>query len=217
MPVFNPLVPTGTVPLNIDYQNLQGNFATLNTIYNTDHVPLTDTSKTKGYHNTIHSVPFSTTASNPPNNQPVDSPTSVSGVSEIFTAIINDGINTASALYFQTDTGILQQLTRNFLPVRADNGYTFLPGGIILQWGRVSSAPTTSFTPLLFVTSNINFPNDCFNIWTQPYGSGTPPGGTTGTATVDIRRSTISSTGFEWVFVSPSTQYIGFSWIAIGN
>lgn len=219
MPTYNPLVPTGTIPLNLDYKNLQANFEKLDTVYGTDHVPLTDTTNKSGYHKTIHSVPFSTAGVAPANatNQPVTAPTSVVGVSEIFTAIINDGINTASALYHQTDTGILQQLTRNLLPVSADNGYTFIPGGLILQWGRISSGPTTSFTPLLFTTANIDFPNDCFNVWTQPYGSGTPPGGTTGTATVDIRRSTISNTGFEWVFISPSSQYIGFSWIALGN
>lgn len=217
MPTYQPNIPTGTVNLDEDYLNLRGNFQQLDVVYGTDHVALTDVSANLGFHKTIHSVPFSTTSTNPPNNQPVIAPTSVAGVSEIFTAIINDGVNTASALYHQTDTGIIQQLTRNFLPVSADNGYTFLPGGLILQWGRVSSAPTTSFTTLLFNAANINFPNDCFNVWTQPYGSGTPPGGTTGTATVDIRRSTISAASFEWVFISPSTQYIGFAWIAIGN
>lgn len=38
----------------------------------------------------------------------------------------------------------------------APNGWTFLPGGLILQWGRVSS-PGTSGT-VTFATANRNFP-----------------------------------------------------------
>lgn len=40
MPLYQPLIPTGTVNLDVDYQNLQGNFEQANIVYGTDHYPL---------------------------------------------------------------------------------------------------------------------------------------------------------------------------------
>lgn len=216
---YQPNIPTGLVNLDQDYLNIQGNFQQLDTSFGVNHVPFSVDSldNPAGYHTEINFVPFSTTVTNPPNNYPPTTPAATAGFGQLFSCSVDDGLNSDTSLYFLTGGNRLMQLTRNIAPVAGDNGYTYLPGGIIVQWGRISSAPTSSFATLLFNTANINFPNDCFNVWTQPYGSGTPPGGTTGTATVDIRRSTISATGFEWVFISPSSQYIGFSWIAIGN
>lgn len=213
MSTFNPLVPTGLVNLDEDYKNLQLNFAQTNTSFGIDHKPLTDSSSNNGYHTVVHLVPFSTTTSNPPNNQPIVSPSTVAGIGELFDAEINDGVNTDEALFFKTGGGRLIQLTRNFVPVSSNNGYTFLPGGLILQWGQINSV-NSSFTTLTFSTANIAFPTSCFNIWTQPYGSGTVAGGS---ATVDIRKSTISNTSFQWAFVTNSSQYTGFFWAAIGN
>ncbi len=207
MPTYNPGIPTGTVPLNLDYQNIQNNFTQLNTLYNTDHVPLTDTTALKGYHQTIHSVPFSTTSSNPPNNQPVAKPTSVAGVSEIFTAIITDGINTASALYFQTDTGLLMQLTRNFVPVAAATGKTFLPGGLILQWGTVAatnSSPTVTF-PLAF-------PANCFNVSITRMHSSSSPGSNSYWLEFS---SPLSKTSFK--IINDDGHTWSYLWTAIGN
>lgn len=42
------------------------------------------------------------------------------------------------------------------------NGWTFLPGGLILQYG-VKLAPGSSGT-ILFTTDNINFPTACINV-----------------------------------------------------
>ncbi len=51
MPVYNPLVPTGTVNLNVDYQNLQGNFEQANIVYGTDHYPFDNaTAGEQGFH-----------------------------------------------------------------------------------------------------------------------------------------------------------------------
>jgi len=213
MSTYNPLVPTGTIPLNLDYKNLQKNFNQIDITYGVDHVPLTNPDPINGYHKTIHSVPFSTAGVAPANatNQPVVAPTSVVGVSEIFTAIINDGINTASSLYHQTDTGILQQLTRNFLPTSGvKNGYTFVPGGFIIQWGEVASTASVP-TPLTFSTNNIEFPNICFTVYTQPYYSAAAP---SNSATVAI--SNIDRLGFDWKFITSSGSYNGFLWMAIG-
>src|SRR5882724_9133933 len=155
-------IPTGSVPLNQDYLNIQGNFSSLATQFNEDHVPLTSTSGTppNGYHKSIHLVPASTTTTNPPNNQPVITPVATVGYGQVFDAEINDGLNTDTALYFLSGGNRLTQLTRNIQPVNSQNGYTSIPGGLVLQWGLTASS-NASF---LDVTFPIVFPNSVYNI-----------------------------------------------------
>ncbi len=71
MPSYQPGIPTGIVPLDEDYKNLQDNFTVLDTVYKKDHVALTDTSLNAGHHTVVHLVANSTAASNPPNNYPI--------------------------------------------------------------------------------------------------------------------------------------------------
>lgn len=215
MSTYNPLVPTGTIPLNLDYKNLQRNFNQIDITYGVDHVPMTDTTNKNGYHKTIHSVPFSTAGIAPANatNQPVTSPTSVVGVSEIFTAIINDGITTASALYFQTDTGLLSQLTRNFQPSANTNGFTYLPGGIILQWGK--KATSTGNQHVTFATSNMAFPNNCWCVVAVPFYNGSST--SSASQAVYIAEDTILKTRFDYVLNASSSSIKGIFWIALGN
>jgi hypothetical protein len=228
MPTYQPNIPTGSVPLNQDYLNLQGNFQQLEIAYNRDHVPYSDTSGVtppgiSGMHKALHMVPVSTVASNPPNNQPINGYTATTGFGQLLSAQINDGINTDTALFWLTGGNRLAQLTRNFTPSfigtsGSTNGYTFIPGGLIVQFGFINSTTTSSFQTVTFSTqpNNIAFPNACFAVFTQPYGSGTPPAAGR-TATVEIRKSTISNTKFDWVYVTTSGEYSGFWWIAIGN
>jgi hypothetical protein len=140
---YNPLVPTGFIPLNQDYANVQANFNQINNQWLVDHVPLTTTSGTppNGYHLNVHLVTYSSTVSNPPNNQPVAQPTATPGIGgapgygQLWNAQINDGINPDETLYFLTGGNRNMQLTRNFVPTAEAKGATFLPGGIIMNWG----------------------------------------------------------------------------------
>ena len=60
-------------------------------------------------------------------------------------------------------------MTRNFLPAVGidgtfqNNGYTFLPGGFILQWGATPSS-VTSYDVVLVSQGCINFPTACYSI-----------------------------------------------------
>jgi hypothetical protein len=208
-------VPTGTVKLNQDFLNLRGNFSQLDTTFGVDHTKFSNGTAQNGYHTTAHFIPFSTPSTNPPDNYPPVVPVAVSTIGELFCCRTNDGINTDSTLFFQSGGGRLMQLTRNLTILAANNGYTFIPGGFILQWGQITSVAST-FQTLTFATNNIAFPNKCFCIFTQPYGTGTPPSSDE-QATVDIRKSTVSATSFEWCYKTNSSQYTGFYWIALGN
>jgi len=108
-------------------------------------------------------------------------------------------------------TGI--QLTGPGTPTISGNfGHTFIPGGIILQWGT-TTASGTGTTNYLFVSNpaNIDFPNNCFQVIAQSQN-------TTNTSTGDSSVAFISKTGFTLGTI-PSGSPSGtiFSWFAIGN
>lgn len=216
MSTFQPLVPTGRVRLSIDYQNLQKNFQQLDTTFGVDHTLFSNQTAQNGYHKTVHMIPISTVASRPPDNQPINPADYVAtpGFGQLLSAEINDGINTDTALYFLTGGNRLQQLTRNFLPVASNNGYTFIPGGLMVQWGRVtglSGAWPTSDQTLLFATNNINFANNCFAVFTTFIGP-------TSSSSGDISINSQSNLNFHWQFSgSSSSSFGGFFWWAIGN
>ncbi len=165
MPQYQPNIPTGTVDLNIDYQNLQGNFQVLQSTYGIDHIPFANsTPAVTGYHKDIHFNPVSTTATNPPNNYVAEDqypavaglPPVVAGIGQLFSSQVNDTINLDTGLYWLSGNGNKVALTRNFVPSHAASGSTFLPGGLILQWGTTitttSSVPTPFNWPRPFTT-----------------------------------------------------------------
>jgi hypothetical protein len=211
---YQPGIPTGSVPLNQDYLNLQANFTQINSQFQVDHVPLTSTSGSppNGYHTVVHLVPFSTTASNPPNNQPVVSPTTTGGIGQLFSSQINDGINNDEAFYFQTGGGRILQMTRNFSPKNATNGYTFLPGGLIMQWGIVAGSSSATIT-VTFATSNIAFPTACYNVSVTAVRPASSPGSDFATVVVN---GSVSKTGFQIGNIGGHTIN-NWYWTAIGN
>lgn len=89
------------------------------------------------------------------------------------------------------------------------NGWTFLPGGLILQWGSVSS-PGTSGT-VTYATANINFPVDTIQVQLQIYRTDTSANETA------IVRQDIPPTNSQFFYrttaSSPSTV---MKWTALG-
>lgn len=174
--------------------NLDGTFETVGV----DHINNNGQpgSKPAGYHNVVHMVPQGS------------DPGAVTGYGQLYSKTIND-VTSDQALFWETGAGLIAQLTTNLTPVAAVSGYTFLPGGLILQWGTVSSTTSGDVT---FATNNIEFPSNCFVIWTQPFYSTPTPNGS---ATVGLR--TITNASFHWNFISNSGSWNGFFWIALGN
>jgi hypothetical protein len=210
---YNPLVPTGLVDLDTDYKNLQLNFAQADTTMNVDHVPFS-VAALNGYHKVIHMTSFSSVASNPPNNQPVVAPPNA-GVGELFCAQINDGINADEALYYQSGGGRITQLTRNLTPVSSTNGYTSIPGGLILQWGRIAN-PTLNGNGTLTYTAvgNINFPTGAFSVQLT-YGQASGVNGSVTFALIGVPQLT----GFGYSSLVNSSPVVKpfLYWTAIGN
>lgn len=204
---YQPGIPTGLVNLDEDYQNIQGNFQALDTVFAVDHVQFSNATAQKGYHTLIHFNPVSTTVTNAPNNQPVSIPPAVTaGYGQLFSAQINDGLATDEVLYWRSGGGRLTQLIRNTQPVASANGYTFLPGGLLIQWG-VKNAPGTSGT-ILFNAANIDFSTSLYNVQLcLSRNSGNQ------SVTIDSTK-TFDKTQFS--YLSSSSGSTSLYWIAIG-
>lgn len=211
MPTYQPLIPTGTVPLNQDYQNLQGNFQVADTSFGTDHYAFSDATANNGYHKVAHFVATSTVASNPPNNFPITPPPTVGLTGELFTTQSNVGLGNDELLWWQSGGGTLAQMTVNLTPVSSTNGYTFIPGGLILQWGIVSSTSGSGT-----VTFPIAFPQAVFNI---TFGMIVTSGSsTTHAGQVYVKAiPSLTNSSFGWRQADLSPDATGFFWSAIGN
>lgn len=195
MPTYQPGIPTGLVDLDVDYQNLQDNFQQLNIAYGVDHVPFSDTSGVppggiSGMHTIIHL-------------QSNAAPSAVATVGQLFNTNQNDNINTDTVLWFLTGGGRLLQLTRNFVPTLNTNGATFLPGGIILQWGT-QALPGTGTTNFLVRNTAV------YNVQTTLIGD------SSSSNIVSVIATTAGNPGkFTWNFTG-SSSYTSFFWMAIG-
>ncbi len=100
-----------------------------------DHTTVSNATPQNGYHKSIHSIPQST-------------PTNTPGYAQIYTTTTSDGINTDQQLFYQTGDGNYDvPLTRNFSPVVAASGSSFIAGGLIIKWGSatVSNGGTVTF------------------------------------------------------------------------
>jgi hypothetical protein len=192
MTAYNPNIPNGNTRLNQDWVNIKNNFGQLNTTYGTDHIPLT-TVANNGFHRAVHMV------------QQV-APAAVSGVGSIYCTTVNDGIDTDEILYYKTGLNKVIQLTRNLVPQASSNGYTFLPGGILFQWGLVNN-PGLGGT-VTFATLNKTFPNNIFGIQVSAQRGNT--------VTVVVANAPPPSvTGFNYIFSNNTANVL--YWTAIGN
>lgn len=90
----------------------------------------------------------------------------------------------------------------------APNGWTFLPGNLILQWGSVTN-PGTSGT-VTFATSNINFPTGIIQVQCQLYHASSAD------ESVTVRQDSLpSTTEFKYRTTSSSANTI-LKWYALG-
>ncbi len=152
IPTFTPNYPLDGSTLGqtkkVIRDNLDGTFQTLAI----DHIDNNGNpgGKPAGYHKVIHSVPQG------------GNPGVMPGIGQLYCKTVTPPTPSGDqALFWETGGGIVQQLTANITPVSATNGVTFLPGGLILQWGTTGNI--SSGTPVLFISGG--FPtNNAFSV-----------------------------------------------------
>ncbi len=186
---YQPGIPTGLVDLDQDYQNIQDNFQALNNVYQVDHLAYDNVSPV-GYHKAIRMVPQAV-------------PAAIAGYGQLFSQTVTS-VASDTALYWLTGGNRLSQLTMNIAPVAAQDGYTYLPGGILMQWARFS--PTTNFSPPN-ITFPIAFPNACFLVILQG-DDGT-------TATQNLLVTAKTTTTFSYLSLNSPGKF--YTYLAIGN
>lgn len=84
----------------------------------------------------------------------------------------------------------------------SSSGYQKLPGGLVIQWGRITSGSSATFA--------LTFPNACF----QVIASRSYNGGATSGSEVFVNSTSLTTTGFSMAESTTSTYPI--MWIAIG-
>lgn len=148
-------------------------------------------------------------------------PGGVTGASEL---LLYNGLDAVHNFFFVPPNtavpGGAIQLTRNEAPVAANNGYSWMPGGILVQWGRNTAvsggsfASGAAFGTITFAALNIAFTTSCFTVFTIPFYTVAQPNGA---GSVNVDNASLSSTSFNWRFNSNSGSYTGFYWVAIGR
>jgi hypothetical protein len=183
--------------------NLDGTFQTLAV----DHINNNGQpgSQPPGYHTVIHQVPQASVSTVTGYNQVFSGVPGTLSVNAVTTPAIP--ANSDQQLYSLTGGGVLSQLTGHNA---ATNGYQWI-GGVLLQWGIVSSLSSTG--TVTFATSNVSFPNNCFNIQMTLIAHS---GGTSSSNTGAPITGTISKNAFNYSYTG-SSSYVGFYWLAIGN
>lgn len=206
MSTFQPSIPTGTVKFSEDYTNIQQNFNQLDVTFGVDHVTFSNQTAQNGYHKDLHMVPVSTVASNPPNNNPIVAPATVAGIGQLFTAQNNDGFNSDESLFFLTGGGRQMRLTSNVDPLKNINGYTFLPGGFLMQWAKFTAVGSVITAKTFISLGLIDFPNNCYNMQA-----------TINNANSEnlLTISAVTKTGFNYFNTSSTAK--DFFIVAIGN
>jgi len=208
---FNPAVPTGLVKLNQDYLNIQNNFSASNTVFGVDHLPFSNATAQKGYHKSIHMVPTSTIAGNPPNNFPPTAPTTTASYGQYWSAQVNDGYNGDELALWMSGAARKAYITRNFNYSQPDtmtaNGIGSLVGGLVVQWG-VKASPGGSGS----VTFPTPFSTSLFNVQITVSRTGT--GGGAGVTVIDSG-ATFDKTKFS--YICSTTNNVNLYWVAFGT
>jgi hypothetical protein len=153
----------------------------------------------EGYHTTVHFVDRGAFPS---------FPAPIAGTGQLFTNTANGD----QALFYESGGGVAIQLSNPIGAKAATNGWAPF-GFFIVQWGIIPLAASGAFTPVLFATSNINFPSNCFNVvLTMINNQGNHPSANS----VFVTAGTVSNLGFSITNTTGSSTQSAY-WLAIGN
>lgn len=145
MSAYNPSIPQPTDLLSNSQQQILNNFGSLDSTFAINHFKFSDGTANLGKHNFSEYV----------SRTPLMSPIAPCIAGEVSLYAIASG---QTQLYATSDAGGQQyQLTRcidaSFGTFKASNpGWTFLPGGMLLQYGQATSSGTT------FPNTTVTFP-----------------------------------------------------------
>lgn len=187
---YNPNIPGPNDLLSDSQGQIRTNFTAANSVYGGDHYAYNDVTANATKHKKTTFPPQAS------------SPSTIAGELALFSKTLGSGV----ALFLTRDNNTVfdVQLTTSSIaaPLSSQKGYTFLPGGMLLQWGRVA-APGTSGSETFGVAFSAT-----------PYTVVMTLERASGNQTVTIDTGTVTSTGFD--YLSSSAGSTAIHWIAIG-
>lgn len=191
---FTPNIPVSGQSLGQTRQAILDNFAILRSSLAVDHVDVNASGN--GKHKYVHFTDQSSSIPSTAANELVLFNKLVSGAARIFLRQPNNGTQ-------------IQMTGRD--PTVSINGETFLPGGLLMKWGRVTglsgSWPTSDQT----LSYSSAFPTATLAVFTSFIGP-------TSSSSGDITINAINAANFHWQFSgSSSTSFGGFYWLALGD
>ena len=194
---YQPNIPTGLVNLDVDYQNIQGNFQQLNTTYGVNHVKFSDIPG-NGKHTFVEM------------RDNTALPVGLAANEGTLYTKTNAGV---TDLYYVPDNTINEyQMTRtiaaSFGTFGASTGWTYLPGGLLLQWGNVPGSNATTI-PVAFPVA---FTNPGYSVQIIPERAATSPG----TVITVVVTGSLLTNGFTIGNIGGHTM-VSWYWMAIGK
>jgi hypothetical protein len=183
MPTYLNQVPQAAQSLGVTQPLILGNFTTIDAAFQQDHVPYTLSGQ--GKHNQV-TLPVRSNSYGVPIAPPDGG---------FYTAL--DTFSGANQVFAQNPvTGATYPVTASSL---VQNGWCYLPAGLIIQWGITSFTGTTA--NVIFTKPFVSQTLSITATLTFPAISGT------------IITSSVSKTGFT----ATTTSSGNFYWIALGN
>ena len=183
---YNPNVPTGSVPLNVDYQNLQNNFKQLDLSFGVNHVLFSEATN-NGKHTIVSLL---NQLAHPAND-------TTSGTIYSLPGYAPSGGD--HQLYYKSpDTiGNGEQITGSRANI---NGFGYF-SGILCLWGYVLPPGSASGTVTFATTNNTNFQTSIFAVVTQIIDSGPASNQTSICSPTKLGVNYKGGTPFYWVAI----------------
>jgi hypothetical protein len=196
---YNTNIPFSSNNPSQDQPLMQENTNSLKSLIEIDHIGFGNNQG--GYHKVIHQ----------PDN--VTDPAILAGLGQHYTKTVGADIQ----FFYESALGVITQLTGPTAPLAAVKGYVYLPGGILLQWGRQTGVTSGSFSggnAEGTAAYGTPFPTAVWNVITVPFYTTVP----SDAASINPNLSSfLTLTGFTWRLNTNSNKYTGFCWLAIGN
>lgn len=133
---YNPNIPQATDRPSVSQGQFLTNFQQLNTVFSNDHVAFNNaTVANRGKHKKVTLISSST---------PTTDPTDLALYSQTVGGVVK-------WFFMYPNTGSIVQLSLGTAPLSAASGYTWLAGGMMMQWDKVINVPVGT-------SGNISFP-----------------------------------------------------------
>lgn len=190
MSTFLPNIPQGGDFIDFSWTQLLANNQQLDTSFGIDHYTFSNATANNGKH---AKCTFPEQAAGP---------TTAANEGALYTKDVS-GI---TQLFWRAESNGLESQLTNLTPITTANGRTFLPGGLLFQWGIVAQN-TSQTNAVVFTTAFTTLLNIQVTAKRATNNSG---------ITVDCYIQGQTTAGFNIINSSSSSTSLGYYWMAIG-